>query len=174
MSPPADRQTSVSSRVVSSRAARSTAQPLTTPLGSKRRRPFGPGRWTENALADCCSAARASATTSATSDGESASRSRGDGPTRSGRQVRGVPGQGDPSRRGDGAEAALRVLCRKGLRRGLDSRAVAAGSVEPGESLRRGERIAGAPPTCQRQPKTDPWRRGGFHRLSQHRWSEGE
>ena len=51
-SPPADRQKSVSGSARSAAAARSAAQPLTTPLGSSTRRPSGPARWTSNAPPD--------------------------------------------------------------------------------------------------------------------------
>ena len=72
MSPPAERQKSVPSRARNARAARSTAQPLTTPLGSSRVRPSGPGSRTRNAPADSRSARAPSPSTSTTSGGQSA------------------------------------------------------------------------------------------------------
>ena len=54
-------------------AARSTAQPFTTPLGSRTVAPSGPGRRTSNAPPDSRSACSPRASTSATSGGQSAS-----------------------------------------------------------------------------------------------------
>ena len=53
-------------------AARSTAQPFTTPLGSSTGRPSGPGRRTSKAPPDCTRASSPTASTSATSGGHSA------------------------------------------------------------------------------------------------------
>ena len=73
MSPPADRHTSVSASASRGRTARSTAQPFTTPLGSRRRTPSGPGRHTSNAPSEAALASSPRRSTSATSGAHSPS-----------------------------------------------------------------------------------------------------
>src|SRR6187399_166467 len=67
MSPPAERQKSVSFKAAKNCDARCTAQPFTTPLGSRRWRPSAVGRLIENAPSDSSSATAPSWSTSATS-----------------------------------------------------------------------------------------------------------
>ena len=69
MSPPAERQKSVPSRSRRKRAARSTAQPLTTPVGSKATVPSEVGRNAEKAPPESRSACSAMSSTAVISAG---------------------------------------------------------------------------------------------------------